>query len=113
VAVISILASPPSIHSVRAHAKVLNRFVRSVAVVGLLFGAVRLSSAPSTGLERTAQRINEDGAQVRVARVKEPLGSGPRQSCATFGRLSAPSSDLPRSPGAATYDQFSELRAQL
>lgn len=75
-AVISILASPPSIHSVRAHAKVLNRFVRSVAVVGLLFGAVRLSSAPSTGLERTAQRINEDGAQVRVARVKEPLGSG-------------------------------------
>jgi hypothetical protein len=68
------LASPPSIHSVRANAKVLNRFVRSVAVVGLLIGAVGLSSAPSTGLERTAKRINQEGAQERVARVSEPLG---------------------------------------
>lgn len=41
--VISILASPPSVHSLRANVKVLNRFARSVAVTSLLIGAVRLA----------------------------------------------------------------------
>lgn len=76
-ALISILASPPSIHSVRANAKVLDRFARSVAVVGLLIGAMRLSSAPTTGLGFMVQRINEEGAQVRDGLAPHPSRAAP------------------------------------
>jgi hypothetical protein len=42
VAFISILASPPSVHSVHANVKVLNRFARRFTVIGVLIGVICL-----------------------------------------------------------------------
>ncbi len=71
---ISILAPPRSAYSVRANAKALNRMVRCIAVAGFLIGGPRLFSAPSTGSERTAQRMNDEGAPARAGRalINEP-----------------------------------------
>jgi hypothetical protein len=76
-AFISILPSPPSIQSFRANVKVLNRLAKCVAIAGLLIGGARLSSAPSTGSERTVQRMNDQGVPVHdnPAGINEPQRS--------------------------------------
>ena len=87
-ALLSILASPPSVFPIRINVKVLNRLAQCVIVAGALIGGARLSSAPETAFRSTAQQVNDQGAP---AQAEEPQ---PSRAARPDTRVAAGSSNV-------------------
>ncbi len=98
-AFISILALPPSAHSLRINVKVRNRMAICLAIAGLLIGGARLSPTPPTGGERTSLGMQDGVAPVRFRQAR---ASEPRRSRAAPGlRNARPATRLAIGPAVA------------